>query len=806
MAVVTQAKCYHCGDNCGHFPIRIQDHSFCCEGCKTVYELLQAHDMGDYYTLANAPGMSQKEEVRKDKFAFLDQASIAQALLQYHDDQETHIVLYLPQIHCSSCLWLLENLHQLHAGIASSRVNFARKEASIIFHHQQISLREVAELLSHIGYEPAISLQQLQGQSKPVIDHTKRYKLGVAGFCFANIMLFSFPEYLGIDSNDEQLRHLFWWMNVALSIPVVFYSASEFYVTAWKNLRHGFLHIDLPIVAAIIVTFARSLYEVFTQTGGGYFDSMSGIVFLMLVGRVLQDKTYQQFNFERDYTAYFPVAVTRLSEGQERAVALPDIHVNDTLRIHHGELIPADGIIMSGNSQIDYSFVTGESMPVLKEAGEIVYAGGKSMGGVVELLVIKPVAQSYLTSLWNKAEMKETPPVQKSFVHLLSKYFTAGVFAIATAAALYWQLHNAAKAWNVFTAVLIVACPCALLLSNTFTNGNILRLLGHHGFYLRNAQVIENLAKSDFIVFDKTGTLTDTRQQQVHFEGDELTYQQKLQLATLAAQSGHPLSRAIVAHLNMPARSTITGFLEIPGEGMLMGRGEEQVAMGARKFIVGDATPSDPNTSVYASIGGHLLGCFRIHNQYRIRIDQCLLQLKKNFRLAVISGDNNGEAYPLQQLLGTGTDIRFRQTPASKLRFIQSLQAKGHQVIMVGDGLNDAGALKQAHTGISVSDHHNNFTPASDAIIAAASLPLLPQLLRLCRANRYIILFAFFISILYNLAGIYFAVTARLSPMIAAILMPCSSISIVAITAGFSNGLARLTLLNKPTDESHTAA
>ncbi|PUZ26326.1 heavy metal translocating P-type ATPase [Chitinophaga parva] len=788
MAVLTQSTCFHCGDDCGRHPILAEGHTFCCEGCKTVYNLLHAHGMEAYYAFTTAPGSSRKEGSRKDKFAFLDQADIARHLLQFQDAAETHITLYLPQIHCSSCLWLLEHLQQLHPGILNCRVNFARKEASIIFRQRDISLRQVAELLSRIGYEPAISLQQLDGKPAPAVDRSKLYKLGVAGFCFANIMLFSFPEYLGITSADLRLRHLFWWMNVILSLPVVFYSASEFYITAWKSLRHRFLHIDAPIVVAIAVTFFRSLYEVFTQTGGGYFDSMSGIVFLMLVGRVLQDKTYQQFNFERDYTAYFPIAVTRLRGRTEEMVTLPSVQVNDTLRIHHGELIPADGIIVSGQAMIDYSFVTGESIPVMKETGEMVYAGGKQSGGVMEILVVKEVAQSYLTSLWNRSSMQGTTAPRKSFVHLISRYFTYGVFTIAIIAGLYWQ------AWSVFTAVLIVACPCALLLSNTFTNGNILRLLGRHQFYLRNAQVIENLSQADYIVFDKTGTLTDAQRQQVYYEGQPLTRTQEIQLATLAAQSTHPLSKALLSALDTAARVRVTGFHELAGKGTVMGDGAEQVALGSHAFILPDVAPADNATAVYVSIGGHFKGRFVIRNQYRDHIDKCILQLKKHFRLAVISGDNNAESWPLQQLLGTGTTIRFRQSPEDKLYFVEGLQQQGHKVIMIGDGLNDAGALKQASTGISVSDGHHNFTPASDAIIAAAALPVLPQLLRLCKANRYIILAAFIISILYNIVGLYFACTAQLSPMIAAILMPASSISIIAITAGCSNLLAKLTL------------
>ncbi len=216
--------------------------------------------------------------------------------------------------------------------------------------------------------------------------------MGVAGFCFANIMLMSFPEYLGIDDKEDQLLIFFRYLNLILSLPVFFYSAGEFYTSAWNALKQKFLNIDAPIVLAIWVTFARSLYEVFTGTGSGYFDSMTGIVFFMLAGRVLQDRTHRQLNFDRDYTSYFPVAVTRINNDSPDTVTLPDIRLNDTLLIHNQELIPADGIITRGRALIDYSFVTGESLPVAKEMGEIVYAGGKQVGGNIEVLVIKEVA------------------------------------------------------------------------------------------------------------------------------------------------------------------------------------------------------------------------------------------------------------------------------------------------------------------------------------------------------------------------------------------------------------------------------
>ncbi|RYG40795.1 MAG: heavy metal translocating P-type ATPase, partial [Chitinophagaceae bacterium] len=292
--------CYHCGDECRNGRINIEDKLFCCEGCRMVYEILNENELCQYYSLNENPGINQRFQVREDKFSFLSDEKVVARLARFSDEKETHVNFYLPQIHCSSCLWLLEHLHKLDAGIVSSVVNFARKEVDIVFLNKQVTFREVAELLTRIGYEPYISLNDLEA-ARPAIDKTMIYQLGVAGFCFGNIMLMSFPEYFGIDPTETGLRTIFRWLNLALSLPVFFYSAQPFYISAWKGLRHKFLNIDAPIALAIIITFIRSLYEVLSGTGGGYFDSMTGIVFFMLAGRILQDKTYRQLSFDRDY-------------------------------------------------------------------------------------------------------------------------------------------------------------------------------------------------------------------------------------------------------------------------------------------------------------------------------------------------------------------------------------------------------------------------------------------------------------------------------------------------------------------------
>ena len=785
-----KTQCYHCGEACPTEKILLEEKKFCCEGCKMVYQILNQSDLCEYYNLNDNPGFSQRIKVRKDKFAFLDDEKIQVQLLSFRDDKQVHVTFYLPQMHCSSCLYLLENLHRIESGIVSSKVNFTRKEVDIVLLTGQTSLRKVAETLTSIGYEPYISLNDLK-EKRPAINKSMVYQLGIAGFCFGNIMLMSFPEYLGIDASETGLRSIFRWINFGLAVPVLLYSALPFYQSSWKSLKHKFLNIDAPIALAIIITFIRSAYEVLSGTGGGYFDSMTGIVFFMLAGRILQDKTYRQLSFERDYTSYFPVAISVLKEEKEIPTALPDIKPGNTLLIHNEELIPADGILTKGKAFIDYSFVTGESLPVLKEVGELVYAGGKQTEGNIEILVVKEVAQSYLTRLWNRDEFKKQEQAKSvSFVHLLSRYFTYIVLAIALATAIYWQLNNPARLWPAVTSIFIIACPCALLLSNTFTNGNVLRILGRNHFYLRSAQTIEDISKATHIVFDKTGTLTTTQQQNIIYKGTELTTYQQQQVAALAACSSHPLSKALARHLTAERGIEVTGFRETTGQGIEGFVNDDWIKLGSYQFVTGGAN-RQTGTAIFISIENKLVGYFLFSNHYREAIPDLIKKLKGKYHLSVLSGDNEAEKENLQKLLGKKATLLFHQKPEDKLQYIQYLQKKGEKVMMIGDGLNDAGALKQSDIGIAVAEQTNNFTPSSDAIIEAKQLSRLTRFIQLCQANRNIVLASFVLSIVYNIIGLFFAVQGTLSPLIAAILMPSSSLSILLITFGSSSLLAR---------------
>jgi Cu+-exporting ATPase len=431
-----------------------------------------------------------------ERFAYLDDEATIKKLVQFSSGTQTNITFSLPQMHCSSCIFLLENLHRINPGVIKSQANFQRKEVFIIFDPQNISLRKVVELLAFIGYEPDISLKDTVSKKTSTFNRQRIYKIGVAGFCFANIMMLSFPEYFS-SGNIEQtgLKETFTWLNLLLSLPVLLYSASGFFVSAWKGLRQRFLNIDAPIALAIVVTYARSYYEIISGHGAGYLDSGTGIVFFMLIGRWFQDKTYDSFSFDRDYRSYFPLGVSVISNGVEKNIPVTQLEKGNHIIIRNEEMIPADAILISGNANVDYSFVSGENTPVQRQTGELIYAGGKQMGSVIELEVAGDVSQSYITQLWNNDIFHNKKNGEKSFIHPWSRYFTLALFTVAAVTLIFWWINDPAKILPAVSSVLIVACPCSLLLSATFTYGNMLRIFGKNKMYLKNASVMESLAK-----------------------------------------------------------------------------------------------------------------------------------------------------------------------------------------------------------------------------------------------------------------------------------------------------------------------
>ncbi len=785
-----EQSCFHCGLTIEqNEEIDFDDKKFCCTGCKTVYEIFSINDLTSYYDFEKSPGATPQDI--KGKYDFLENETILAKVLEFQEGNTSIVSLSIPHIHCSSCIWILENLNRLQPGINISQVNFHEKKVRITFNSDVVSLKEIAYLLSSIGYEPYISLENY-GTEKAKVDRSLTYKLGVAFFCFGNIMLLSFPEYFEmkefwLDSYKPFFRLLIF----LLALPSFLYSASGYYVSAYHSIKTRMLNIDIPIALGIIVMFIRSTYDMVMDHGPGFFDSLASLVFFMLLGKMFQIKTYSFLSFERDFKSYFPIAVTKINkDASEENVAIYDVLKGDRLLIRNQELIPVDGILISESAEIDYSFVTGEAVPITKKSGDKVFAGGKQIGKVIEMEVLHSVSQSYLTQLWsNEIFQKKVDQKHKTITDAISRYFTPILLLIAFAGFGYWIFIDANTAFNVFTAVLIVACPCALALTAPFTFGNILRILGKKKFYLKNAIVIEQLAKVDTIVFDKTGTITTNKKSNILYEGNPLSDSDIVLIKNVLRGSNHPLSRMLYDFLPEAKRIVIDDFQEITGKGILASVDGKEVRIGSGQFvndIVADSSEIE-KTALHIKIGEVYFGKYTFQNQYREGLEKLFANLSKEYQIKVLSGDNDGERVNLEAILPKGTELIFNQKPEQKLEYIKKLQEQGQNVMMVGDGLNDAGALAQSNVGVSISENVNVFSPACDAILDASEFSNLNYFLKLSHKAILIIKMSFGLSLLYNVVGLAFAVTGNLLPLVAAIIMPLSTITIVSFVTLMSN-------------------
>ena len=781
-------NCFHCGlDIVKTEEIIFDEKEFCCNGCKTVYEIFSLNDMTCYYDFEKSPGATPLDI--NGKFDFLDNENIVSKLLEFQEDTTAIISLNIPHIHCSSCIWILENLQRLQKGISTSQVNFPEKKVRISYNPETVSLKTIVYLLSSIGYEPYISLENYE-TGKNNVDRSLTYKLGVAFFCFGNIMLLSFPEYFEVKEFWlDQYRGFFRWLIFILSLPSFFYSASGYYVSAYKSIKSGMLNIDIPIALGIVIFFIRSTFDIVMDYGSGFFDSLTGLIFFMLLGKMFQIKTYSFLSFERDFKSYFPIAITRINQDtSEESVPIYDVLKGDRLLIRNQELIPVDGILISEKAEIDYSFVTGEAIPITKKSGDKVFAGGKQIGKVVEMEVLHSVSQSYLTQLWsNDVFQKNVEQKHKTITDKISRYFTPILLLIAFTGFGYWVFFDLNIAFNVFTAVLIVACPCALALTAPFTFGNILRILGKQKFYLKNALVIEQLAKVDTIVFDKTGTITTNKKSNISYEGELLSDEHQIIVKNVLRASNHPLSRMLYDFLPESKRLKINNFEEITGKGIQAQIGEIEIQIGSAAFVGKLEEDTIQQTSVHIKIKGIYYGKYIFNNQYREGLELLFEKLSANYQIKVLSGDNEGERATLENLLPKGTELIFNQKPEQKLEFIKNLQEQGRNVMMVGDGLNDAGALAQSNVGISISENVNVFSPACDAILDAGEFQKLDYFLKLSKKAITTIKMSFVLSLLYNLVGLSFAITGNLLPLVAAIIMPLSTITIVSFVTVMSN-------------------
>ena len=757
--VQTDTICHYCGDTCGQEKVVIQDLVYCCYGCATLDNVVQK--------------MNAQDPEVSIQYKQFDLPGNFNEWVDFKNDKVYKISFTLPSIHCSSCIELLEDLPAFHEQILSSRVNFEQRRCSIVA-SLDYPLSKLAQLLDNLGYPPQVSIGLKQQEEQQKIKKRNIFKMAVAGFCFGNIMLFSMPHYFGLElSTDPFFSQLFKALSIALSLPVLLYSGREYLTSAYKALLAGRTHINIPIAIGIVSLWGWSIYEILSGMGPGYLDSLAGLIFFLLIGKWFQTRIYDQVTFHREVSEFIPLLVRKHTPHGEEWTHLSTLDPGDRIMVKNGEVIPAEGILDSPNTWVDYSFITGEQEPEEVTRGNKVYCGGKNVRGQITIAIQERPDVQALWSGWN-AERKEE--MESGWSNRVSKYFTWAVLIIATLSGVVWAFVDPSKWVFVFTAVLIVACPCALALSAPFTYGAVARVFSRNNFFIKQTEKIGSLAQVARLAFDKTGTLTQNKGMTVHYQGMELTKEEMAMVRTIAAQSNHPLSRTLHEHLPPLEPLDVTSFEMVEGSGIQGQIEGMKVQLGSANWLGQEAT----GTEVWVSLDGVVKGRFNFSPAYRKGLKDTLESLGEHYPMSILSGDNDRQSGELKALYPHFSTLAFDMQPQDKALAVEQWNTEG-KTAMIGDGLNDSAALKSGQIGIAVTETLNGFYPGADAVLLGESFSDLPKFFSLARYTRSVLRASLVFSLSYNLIGLGFAVSGNLTPVIAAILMPVSSVTVVLL-------------------------
>jgi P-type Cu+ transporter len=776
--------CRHCGDRCGAQTREHGGHAFCCAGCESVYRLLDGHGLTAYY--AGGVGLSQRDVGQRDpgRFAAFDDPLVTARLVHVVGDV-ARVTLQTPALHCASCLWLLEQLWKVEPGVRRVDASLFRRTVTVEYLPTETTLRRIAEQLAALGYEPVIDAEPIADRV-PAVRRRLYLQLGVAGFAFGNMMLFSIPRYVNGGPLEPEFQRLFDMLNVAFALPVLLYAAADYFRAAARSIRARAITLDVPIAIGLAALFSRSLFEIISRTGEGFLDSFAGLVFFLLIGKLFQQKAFDHVSFDRTARSFLPLSIRRVTTDGTSLVPIESLAPGDVILVRAHEIVPADAVLTSESGHIDYAFVTGEQDPVSVTHGTVIQAGGRVVGGSLTMTVARATAHSHLARLWTDPVFS-TPKLHwlDAILARFGRAFTVSALVLAALGAFAWW-PDARMSVTVATAVLIIACPCAFTLAAPLTLGTAMGALGRAGVYVRNPAVILDLSRVTSAVFDKTGTLTTgARVAQEHV--NTLTPVQRDLVRRLATQSIHPISRVLAG--DDVDGTGVTDVREFTGEG-LEGRVDgRRVALGNASFIArlsGRLIGVD-DAAVWAWVDGDAPVPIRLASIERPGVSATVRTLASRMSTWLISGDHPREADRWAALFGDR--MRFRLSPLDKLSAVRGLQEQGNRVLMVGDGLNDAGALAAADVGIAVSDDTACLVPTCDAVLAGARLAELDHIVGYARRARWVISLCFTVSLAYNAVGLGLALTGRLTPLATAILMPVSSLTIVALSVGLMRRL-----------------
>lgn len=754
-------------------------HFFCCTGCEAVFELVQSKGLGDFYERL---GKNSLEPVN-----FKQNLGVFDSFVRPTNEGFSEIHLVIDGIFCAACVWLNEKILIEEQGVIEASVNPLTHKARVVFDERQVSLKRILTLIQSIGYKPS-AYDPLKQEQKALSTKREFYsKLVVAVACVMNVMWIAVAKYAGFFSLiDAQTKDILNFAEFVLASPVLFYTGSAFYKNAYFSLKHGQISMDFLVIFGASLAYTYSLWAMFSRGGEVYFDSVAMIICFVFVGKYLEVLVKKHATDTMDGLNDFLKGEILVFNGKEFAPKdAYAVQVGDIIQLKTGDKILIDGVCVRGEASIDSSSLSGESEPVLVQAGTNINSACVVLDGSVEYRALKPYAESKLSQIISLLELSQKPKIQ-SLVAQIAVYFSRSVLAVALLCFCFWYfVRESGAEFALINAisVLIIACPCALALATPVSNLIALFQALKLKVLFKSSDKIEDLSKCDFAVFDKTGVLTDFKLKIARYE-----LNQKANLNELFAfigLSNHPVSASIREFLQEKVRDKkhleFSAVKEVCAKGIRARLKNDEFIGGNAHFLQECGIKMSQKFSdthfVFAK-NGEILAHFEFESVLRAGASELISYLKKiKMPIKMLTGDNEKAAQKVASKLGI-TDFTAFCLPENKMQVITTLSQK-HKVLMVGDGVNDALALQNAAVAVSLKQGADLAAQNSDIILLKNDLHALEQAIRLSKKTFIIIKQNLAFSLCYNALTIPLAFVGLINPLVAAASMSLSSVVVI---------------------------
>ncbi|MGE6168704.1 heavy metal translocating P-type ATPase [Aeromonas media] len=783
--------CFHCGEPVptgSDFTLEIKGivQPMCCPGCQAVAQTILECGLASYYEHRTAPGI--KGELVPSELAALTHYDLAEVQQEFVTETGTlrESQLSVEGLTCAACAWLIERHLMGLPGLHYVNVNTTTHRARIKWDPDRLSLSDILKGFAKIGYRayPFQTHQQEALYAREVRSYM--FRMALAGLGSMQVMMCAVALYMDLFiSVEEEFMIYFKWISLLLSTPIMIYSAQPFYVGAWRSLKQGHLSMDVSVSLALIGAFVASIWATVFNTGEVYYDSITMFVFFLLLGRLLELRARRKASESSSNLARLvPIMATRIDAEGEHEVAAKTLRVGDRVRVLAGATLPADGIITLGQASLNEAMLTGEQLPLLKQAGDPVFAGTISTDAPLEIRVNHPIEESRLAQIMRLQDSAlDDKPAIAQLADVLSRHFILVLLLIAAAVWTFWHFHAPERAFWVTLSVLVATCPCALSLATPTALTSATAHLTRSGILLRRGHVLDVLTRANRIVMDKTGTLTTGNISLVGVQPlAELGEDECLAIArALEAYSEHPIARAFRSKgaddAVLLAASEVTPVIGHGIEGRIAGK---HYRIGSARWLgLSDKQNAAQGLAIYLADETGPLARFTLTDTVRADAGALIQAFKAaGLQTTILTGDSSPQADTVARELGVDELVKG-VTPDGKLAYLKAQEAAGDISIMVGDGINDAPVLAGAHASFAMAGGTDLAKNSADAILLADDLSRLLTARTLALRTRRIIQENFAWSIGYNLLVLPLAASGWLPPYLAAAGMSLSSLIVV---------------------------